>query len=102
MSKSTTPRDLRPTASRLHLKTVATVGTAAVILAGYKNKDQLIKAVVRFATAPGAYSRVLALLVVLANFKNFPLVWHVSPPFPSQGYTHNMENEWWANGMGIF
>lgn len=32
---------------------------------------------VRFVTGPGSFSRILALVVVLANYKNFPFVWHV-------------------------
>lgn len=56
----------------------------------------------KFLTGPGSYSRILALLIVLANYKNFPGVWHIrvwyailyhmifQPPFtPSRAGLHD-------------
>jgi len=66
-------------AARLPLKRIATVGIVALTIGAWKSRPL----VVRFLTGPGSYSRIIALLVVLANYKNFPGVWHVCIPPPS-------------------
>lgn len=69
-------------AARLPLKRIATVGIVGLAIGAWKSEPLIVK----FLTGPGSYSRILALLVVLANYKNFPGVWHVcipSPSFPS-------------------
>lgn len=65
-------------ASRLPLRSIAAVLAAALSVGAWKTKPF----VASFLTGPGSYSRILALAVVLANYKNFPFVWHVRLPPP--------------------
>jgi hypothetical protein len=60
---------------------IAVVGTGKI---DYRSVRSLLQSTL---TGPGSTSRIVAILVVLANFKNFPLVWHVGdltiiPTFP--------------------
>ncbi|KAH8596376.1 hypothetical protein B0O99DRAFT_570506 [Bisporella sp. PMI_857] len=58
----------------LPLKTIAGVSALAITIAGSKvNFRRLIH---DFVTGPGNKSRIAALLLVLANIKNIPFVWH--------------------------
>jgi hypothetical protein len=61
---------------------VAGVAVAAVAtLRSGKGDVGSLKALLKsVVTGPGSTSRIVAILVVLANFKNLPLVWHVSTP----------------------
>ncbi|OBT72003.1 hypothetical protein VF21_08585 [Pseudogymnoascus sp. 05NY08] len=60
-------------ASRLPLGSIAAVMAAALSVGAWKSRPFVTK----FLTGPGNYSRILALAVVLANYKNFPFVWHI-------------------------
>ncbi|OBT51180.1 hypothetical protein VE04_08491, partial [Pseudogymnoascus sp. 24MN13] len=59
-------------ASRLPLRSITAVLAAALSVGAWKSRPFVTK----FLTGPGNYSRILALVVVLANYKNFPFVWH--------------------------
>jgi hypothetical protein len=67
-------------ASRLPLRSITAVLAAALSVGAWKSKPFVAK----FFTGPGNYSRILALSIVLANYKNFPFVWHVRLPLPPQ------------------
>lgn len=72
-------------ATRLPMKRIAAVGTVALTIGAWKSRPLITS----FLTGPGNYSRILALLVVLANYKNFPGMWHVcglSPFIPGSGH----------------
>jgi hypothetical protein len=64
------------------LGTLLVVSAGAAAVAGarrvdYKSLKTLLQSTL---TGPGSTSRIIAILVVLVNFKNFPLVWHVGTP----------------------
>jgi hypothetical protein len=69
-------------ARRMGAAMVAGVAVAAVAtLRSGKGDVGSLKALLKsVVTGPGSTSRIVAILVVLANFKNLPLVWHVSTP----------------------
>ena len=73
-----TPRALQPPPTALPLRRIAIIGTLAVLAGAWKSKPLLAS----FFTGPGSVSRIVCAVVVLANYKNFPLVWHVCNPFP--------------------
>jgi hypothetical protein len=63
-------------ATKLSIRTLATVAAVGV---GIGASRVNVKALLQNAlTGPGSTSRIIAIVVVLANLKNFPLVWHVS------------------------
>lgn len=62
-------------ASRLPLKSIAF--SAAVVVAASASKINLRKIITNTLTGPGMYSRIVAVVVVLANLKNVPWAWHV-------------------------
>lgn len=55
--------------------TVASVGFAV-----YKGKDEAVDLAVRFLTGPGRTSRIIALVLVLFNWKSLPFTWTVRHP----------------------
>ena len=65
-------------ASRLPLKSITAVLSVALSIGAWKSRPFALS----FLTGPGSYSRILALFVVLANYKNFPGVWHVRLTLP--------------------
>jgi hypothetical protein len=62
-------------ATRLPLKSILL--TASIILGVGATRPTAKKAMLSIFTGPGKYSRIAAFLIVLANLKNFPFVWHV-------------------------
>ncbi|KAI9734037.1 MAG: hypothetical protein M1818_006975 [Claussenomyces sp. TS43310] len=62
-------------ASRLPIKAIA--GVTALGLALGAAKVDLKSLLLGVVTGPGNYSRILAIVVVLANTKSLPFVWHV-------------------------
>lgn len=62
-------------ATRLPLKSIAF--TTAVVVAAGASKVSFKNLAVSTFTGPGSYSRIVATLIVLANLKNGPFVWHV-------------------------
>jgi hypothetical protein len=63
-------------ATALPMKPLGVTAATAVIAAAYML--DVPKLVVNIFTGPGSFSRIVAIVLVLANLKNFPLVWHVS------------------------
>lgn len=68
--------------SRRTLGTLLAVSVSAVAVAGagkidYRSVKSLLQSTL---TGPGSTSRIVVILVLLANLKNFPLVWHVGDP----------------------
>jgi hypothetical protein len=62
-------------ASRLPLKSIAF--STAIVFAATASKVNLRKIIINTFTGPGMYSRMLAAVLILANFKNIPWAWHV-------------------------
>lgn len=74
-------RTIMASATGLPYKSIAAVGIAGLTL-GASHVD--VKGLIlKLVTGPGSYSRIAAALIILANIKNLPFVWHVSfPSFP--------------------
>ena len=76
-------RTAMASATRIPRRTLGVLLAAsisAVAVAGTRNFDyRSVRSLLQSTlTGPGSTSRIVAILLVLANFKNFPLVWHVS------------------------
>lgn len=67
-------------ATRLPLKSIAF--TTALVVAAGSSRINLRALLTSTFTGPGSYSRIAALLVVVANLKNVPFAWHVSSSSP--------------------
>ncbi|KAF4637236.1 hypothetical protein G7Y89_g856 [Cudoniella acicularis] len=61
-------------ATRLPLKSI--LFTASLVVGVGASRLRLRTLLLNTFTGPGKYSRIAAFLVILANFKNFPFVWH--------------------------
>lgn len=66
-------------ATRLPLKSIAF--TTAVVAAAGISHVNIQKLLSDVFTGPGSYSRIAATVVILANLKSLPGVWHVCSPF---------------------
>jgi hypothetical protein len=67
-------------ATKISIRTVAAL---AVVGVGFGvSKANLKSLVLNTVTGPGNVSRIIALVVVLANLKNLPFMWHVCTAFP--------------------
>jgi hypothetical protein len=66
-------------ATKISIRTVAAL--AAVSVAFGVSKVNLKSLVLNTVTGPRNMSRIIAIVVVLANLKNLPFVWHVCPPY---------------------
>ena len=68
-------------ATAINIKTVPTktIGALLVAGAGYGlSRLDVRSTFLNVFTGPGSTSRIIAIVIVLANIKNFPYVWHVS------------------------
>ncbi len=74
-------------ATKISIRTVAALAAVSVVFGA--SKVNLKSLVLGTVTGPGNVSRILALVVVLANLKNLPFVWHVCPPAHSIGNSGN-------------
>lgn len=63
--------------SRLTKPIVLPVSTAALGYAVYKGHGNVADLAVKFFTGPGNKSRIVALLLVVWNWKSLPLAWTV-------------------------
>jgi len=66
-------------ATKISIRTVAALAAVSVVFG--VSKVNLKSLVLNTVTGPGNASRIIALVVVLANLKNLPFVWHVCPPY---------------------
>ena len=73
-------------ATRLPLKSLAF--TTALVLSAGASRVNLRNLIINTFTGPGSYSRLAAVLLVLANLKNVPFAWHVriAPILTSPNY----------------
>jgi len=62
-------------ATRLPLKSI--LFTTAIVASTGASRVNLRNLLIRTFTGPGSYSRIAAILIVLANLKNVPGTWHV-------------------------
>jgi hypothetical protein len=68
-------------ATRLPIKSI--VFTTALVAAAGASHVNIQKLLTDAFTGPGSYSRIAATVVLLANLKNLPGVWHVCSPLLS-------------------
>jgi hypothetical protein len=67
-------------ATKISIRTVAALAAASVAFGVWR--VNLKSLVLKTVTGPGNVSRIIALVVALANLKNLPFVWHVCPLCP--------------------
>ena len=58
------------------------VATASLAYGAYNGRGAMIDYILAFATGPGRNSRLLALAIVLFNWKSLPFMWTVRDPRP--------------------
>ena len=76
-------------ATKISIRTVAAL---AVVGAGFgASKVNLKSLVLNTVTGPGNISRIIAFIIVLANLKNLPFVWHVCTSYALFNYYKPIE-----------